>query len=200
MTFQSVTFGTDNRTVVSNDHDHLNRGVMNPNALSDAQKANVNIATRNGNLTSWNSHGGGEQTTPKVTSVQMQERTGRIAIAGTTVAPDVYENLKETAPQLFEDPAIKAAADAAAEADAAAAAEADAAMNTHPDTFLEESHTQFTNVVPAQLQTELLVQMHRDGAPSNDTLNRVASSLALQLHISFDVRFPSDGLMRTSPD
>jgi hypothetical protein len=25
-------------------------------------------------------------------------------------------------------------------------------------------------------------------------------SLALQLHISFDVRFPSDGLMRTSPD
>ena len=24
--------------------------------------------------------------------------------------------------------------------------------------------------------------------------------LALQLHISFDVRFPSDGLMRTSPD
>jgi hypothetical protein len=24
--------------------------------------------------------------------------------------------------------------------------------------------------------------------------------LALQLYISFDVRFPSDGLMRTSPD
>jgi hypothetical protein len=111
----------------------------------------------------------------------MQERTGRIAIAGTTVAPDVYENLKETAPQLFEDPAVKAAADAAAAADEAAAAEADAAMNTHPDAYIEESHTQFTDVVPSQLQTELLVQMHRDGAPSNDTLNRVASALGVSV-------------------
>jgi hypothetical protein len=69
MTFQSVTFGTDNRTIVSNDHDHLNKGVMNPNALSDAQKANVNIATRDGNLSTWNSHSGNAQTAPKVTSV-----------------------------------------------------------------------------------------------------------------------------------
>jgi hypothetical protein len=115
--------------------------------------------------------------TPKVTSVQMLERTGRVIVAGHSVTEEVAATLAETAPQLFEDPAVKAAAEAAEAADAAAAAEADAAMNTHPDSFIEESHTQFTNVVPAQLQTELLVQMHRDGVPSKDTLNRVADAL-----------------------
>jgi hypothetical protein len=46
MTYQSVTFGSDQRTVVSNDHDHLNRGVQNPNALSDAQNADSGEAAR----------------------------------------------------------------------------------------------------------------------------------------------------------
>jgi hypothetical protein len=35
--------------------------------------------------------------------------------------------------------------------------------------------------------------------PANN-LSVVFRCLTLQLHISFDVRFPSDGLMRTSPD
>jgi hypothetical protein len=179
MTFSSVTFGTDNRTVVSNDHDHLNRDVMNANALSDTQKAGINIALRDGSLHTFNSGSGAAQVAPAVTSVQMMERTGRVVVAGHSVTEEVAATLAETAPQLFKPEAEKLAEAAALAADEAAAAAEAAAMNTHPDSYIEESHTQFTDVVPAQLQTELLVQMHRDGAPSNDTLNRVASSLGV---------------------
>ena len=100
------------------------------------------------------------------------------------MATEVYEKMKETSPELFLEPEAKAAKQAeaaAAEADAAAEEAERASMNTHPDQFVEESHTQFTDVVPAQLQTELLVQMHRDGVPSTSTLNRVADSLGVSV-------------------
>ena len=38
------------------------------------------------------------------------------------------------------------------------------------------------------------------GVKGEGFTDAVLRGLALQLHISFDVRFPSDGLMRTSPD
>ena len=180
MTFQSVTFGTDNRTVVSNDHDHLNRGVQNPSAMSDGQQAGINIATRNsGGLHTFNSGTGISEVTPQTTTVQLRVPDGKVQVGAYRTDAATAETLKAQTPEMFEAPEVKAARAAAEAAEAAAAAEADASMNTHPDSFIEESHTQFTDVVPAQLQTELLVQMHRDGVPSNDTLNRVADALGV---------------------
>jgi hypothetical protein len=176
----SIQFSGDNRTVHSFDGQVLNKGVQNPSAMSDGAKAGINIAARNsGGLHTFNSGNGIATVAPKTTTVQLQAPTGRIAILGTTVAPDVYEKMKETSPEAFLPEAEKLAAEAAAQADAQAVADATAALNTHPDTFIEESHTQFTNAVPVGLQVELLVQMNRDGVPSKDTLNRVADSLGV---------------------
>ena len=176
----SIQFSADG-SIHSMDGQVLNRGVQHPSALSDTQKAGINIALRDGSLHTFNSHSGNAHVAPAVNSVQLQAPTGRVAILGTTVAPEVYEKMKETSPELFKPETEKLAEAAAAEADAAAAEEERASMNTHPDQFVEESHTQFTNVVPAQLQTELLVQMHRDGVPSTSTLNRVADSLGVSV-------------------
>jgi hypothetical protein len=141
---------------------------------------NINIQTRNsGGLHTFNSGTGISEVAPKTTTVQLRVPDGKVQVGAYRTDAATVENLKAMAPEMFEDPAIKAAEAAAAEADAAAAAEEAAAMNTHPDAFIEESHTQFTNVIPAQLQTELLVQMHRDGVPSKDTLNRVADALGV---------------------
>jgi hypothetical protein len=186
LTFQSVTFGTDNRTVVSNDHDHLNRGVQNPNAMSDSQKAGINIATRTGELGTWNSHSGNAQTTPKVTSVQLQQPTGRVAILGTTVAPDVYERMKETSPEAFIDPSVKVAEAAAEVADAAAEEITREDLNRHPDDQIEAAHQHFVGEVSTQNQVSLLVYAHRGEAPPADLINRIASEMHVTLPEAVD--------------
>ena len=180
--FSSVTFGTDNRTVVSNDHAHLNRGIDKSVAMSDSAKANINVATRNsGGLHTFNSHSGVTDVTPAVTSVQLRAPDGKVQVGQYRTDAATVENLKVMAPEMFEDESVNQARAAAEQADAKAAEDATAALNTHPDQFIEESHTQFTNVVPTGLQVELLVQMHRDGVPSKDTLNRVADSLGVSV-------------------
>jgi hypothetical protein len=196
MTFQSVTFGTDNRTIVSNDHDHLNKGVMNPNALSDAQKANVNIATRDGNLSTWNSHSGNAQTAPKVTSVQLAQPTGRVAIAGTTVTPDVLETMKVTSPELFIEPEAKAAKQAeAAAVEADAAAEASRVqLNTFVDPAAEAVAMHINSDVGLADRTQLLWQLHSTGTVSGPTLQRVAE----QMHLSVDEAVESINAVHTN--
>src|ERR1700678_2688262 len=140
MTFQSVTFGTDNHTVISTDHDHLNRGVQNPNALSDTQKASVNIAIRDGTLSTWNSHGGDTTVAPKVTSVQLQSPTGLVKVPGMNheVTPEVLEKMKETSPELFIEPEAKAAQKVEA-ADAAADAAAEEAKRAEINRFVDDA-------------------------------------------------------------
>ena len=174
-----IQFSSDG-SIHSMDGQVLNKGIQNPSALSDAAKAHVGVRVNNTTDTfRYQQNAGPATATPRVNSVQLQAPTGRIAILGTTVAPDVYETMKETSPEAFLPEADKVAAEAAAQADAQAEADAQAALNAHPDQFVEESHTQFTNVVPVGLQVELLVQMNRDGVPSKDTLNRVADSLGV---------------------
>jgi hypothetical protein len=195
MTFQSVTFGTDNRTVISTDHDHLNRGVMNPNALSDSQKANVNIATRDGNLSTWNSHGGNAQTSPKVTSVQMLAKTGLVKVAGHEVTEEVAATLAETAPDLVTrvrgadgkdeyltvDPAAKAA-EAAKEADNAKDEEAKGAeINRFVDDAAEGVAMHIANEVSLSDRTQLLWQLHSTGTVSGPTMQRVAEQMNLSV-------------------
>jgi hypothetical protein len=126
---ESVTFNADG-SIHSLDGTTLNRGVMNPNALSDSQKSQVNIQTRTGGLSTFNSGTGVATQGPSVHSVQLQQPTGRVAIAGTSVTPEVLETMKSTSPELFLEPEAKAAqkveaADAAADAAAAEAKRAE---------------------------------------------------------------------------
>jgi hypothetical protein len=164
---------------ISDDGQTLNRAIRPANAVDNgqAQTVRVNMSDRS----SWQQHGGPATAGASVHSVQLQQPDNRVAIAGTSVEPEVYETLKKTSPSLFEPEGAKQAREAAAQADAQAAEDATAEMNTHPDAFVEESHTQFTNVVPAELQIELLVQMNRDGVPSQGTLQRVAESLGVSV-------------------
>jgi hypothetical protein len=174
--YQSIVFNSNGSIADTSLEEHIRPN----NVVHDSQKANINIQTRNsGGLHTFNSGTGISEVAPKTTTVQLRVPDGKVQVGAYRTDAATVENLKAMAPEMFEDPAIKAAEAAAAEADAAAAAEEAAAMNTHPDAFIEESHTQFTNVIPAQLQTELLVQMHRDGVPSKDTLNRVADALGV---------------------
>jgi hypothetical protein len=185
MTFSSVTFGTDNRTIVSNDHAHLNRGVQNPSAMSDSAKAGINIQTRTGELHTFNSDNGNATAAPAVTSVQLQAPTGRIAILGTTVAPEVYEKMKETSPELFVEPEVKAAQKAEA-ADAAADAAAEEAKREEINRFVDDAAEgvamHIANEVSLSDRTQLLWQLHSTGTVSGPTLQRVAE----QMHLSVD--------------
>jgi hypothetical protein len=129
MTFQSIQLGANNQAV----NDDIASHVHPNNVLPDSQRHRVNnIVTRTDELHTFNSHSGATTITPKVTSVQMLERTGRVAIAGTTVAPEVYENLKETAPQLFVEPSEKVQAAAQVDAEAQAAEISREEANRHP--------------------------------------------------------------------
>jgi hypothetical protein len=186
MTFQSVTFGTDNHTVISTDHDHLNRGVQNPNALSDTQKASVNIAIRDGNLSTWNSQGGDTTVAPKVTSVQLQAPTGLVKVPGMNheVTPEVLEKMKETSPELFIEPEAKAAqkveaADAAADAAAEEAKRAE--INRFVDDAAEGVAMHIANEVSLSDRTQLLWQLHSTGTVSGPTMQRVAEQMNLSV-------------------
>lgn len=126
--FDSVSI---NRTVVSNDSQTLNRAINPAVAVPDGhavQTIRVNTSDRS----SWQQHGGNATAGASVQSVQLQQPDNRVAIAGTTVEPEVYETLKKVSPDLFKPEAEKVAEAAAAEADSAAAAAEAAAMNTPP--------------------------------------------------------------------
>jgi hypothetical protein len=175
-----IQFSADG-SIHSFDSQVLNKAVNPATAMSDTAKAaGINIQTRNGGgLHTFNSGTGVSEVSPKTTSVQLRVPDGKVQIGNFRTDAATAETLKAQAPEMFEDPSIKAAKEAAAQADAKAVEDATAALNTHPDQFIEESHTQFTNVVPVGLQVELLVQMNRDGTPSKDTLNRVADALGV---------------------
>ena len=187
MTFQSVTFGTDNRTVVSNDHDHLNKGVMNPNAMSDSAKAGINIATKGGGLFTYNSGSGLPAThRDNVTSVQLQAPTGLVKVPGTVheVTPEVLEKMKETSPDLFLEPEAKAAKQveaAAEEADAAAEEAKRVEINRFVDDAAEGVAMHISNEVSLSDRTQLLWQLHSTGTVSGPTMQRVAEQMFMSV-------------------
>jgi hypothetical protein len=178
----SIQFSADG-SVYSNDGVAISKAINTPGeVLPDSQRAGVNIHTRTGGLFTYNTGSDAPAThRDNSTRVQLRVPDGKVQVGAYRTDAATAETLQAQAPEMFEDPEVKAARAAAEAADEAAKAEATAAMNTHPDAYIEESHTQFTNVVPAALQIELLVQMHRDGVPSNDTLNRVADSLGVSV-------------------
>jgi hypothetical protein len=185
MTFQSVTFGTDQRTVHDNDATTLNRGVQNPNAMSDSQKANVHIATRSGELHTFNSGTGVETVSPKVTSVQLKAPTGLVKVPGmdAEVTPAVLEQMRSTSPELFLEPEAKAEKAAAAKEEATDRAKeaADLAdLNKFADPAVEGVHMHITNDIEFGDQVRLLHELHTTGTVSTGTINRFAD----QMHMS----------------
>jgi hypothetical protein len=196
---EQIQFSADG-SIHSRDGQVLNRGVQHPNALSDAQKAAVGIQTRDGNLTSWNSHSGNAQTTPKVSSVQLLQPTGRVAIAGTSVTPEVAATLAETAPDLVTrvrgadgkdeyltvDPAVKAAEAAKAADDARAEEISREDLNRHPVPEIEAAHQHFVGEVSNQNQIALLVYGHRGEAPPAELLKTIADEMHVPLHEAID--------------
>jgi hypothetical protein len=96
----SIQFNSDG-TVFSNDGTVLNKGVQNPNALSDTQKANVNIQTKVGGLTTYNTGSGmGATHRQNATQVQLRAPTGLVKVAGHEVTEAVAATLAEAAPEL----------------------------------------------------------------------------------------------------
>jgi hypothetical protein len=183
----SITFNSDG-TVFSQDGQVLNKAVNPATALSDSQKANIGIQTRTGIYASYNTGGGPATQRSPITQVQMAARTGLVKVPGTNdeVTPEVLETLKETAPQLFVAPEVKAA-EAAKEADNAKDEEATREdLNRHPDDQIEAAHQHFVGEVSTQNQIALLVAAHRGEAPSSELLNRIASEMHEPLDRTID--------------
>jgi hypothetical protein len=191
MTFQSVTFGPDNRTVVSNDHDHLNRGVMNPNAMSDSAKAGINIATRSGGLHKFNSGTGISEVAPHTTTVQLRASTGLVKVPGmdAEVTPEVLETMKTTSPELFEAHEVRAEKAAAAKeavVDAAKEAADLADLNKFADPAVEGVYMHISNDIEFGDQVRLLHELHTTGTVSTGTINRFADAMHLSVADTID--------------
>jgi hypothetical protein len=183
MTYNSVQFGVSNQIVNDDIADHVHPN----NVVADSQKANINIATRSGELHTFNSGSGAATVAPKVTSVQLQAPTGLVRVPGTNqeVTPAVLETMKEASPELFLEPEAKApqeveAADAAADADAEEAKREE--INRFVDEAAEGVAMHINSDVSLSDRTQLLWQLHSTGTVTAPTLQRVAE----QMHVSVD--------------
>ena len=147
-------------------------------------------------FTSWNSAGGNAQAGASVTQTQLRASTGLVKVAGFEVTPDVAATLSETAPELVTrvrgvdgrdeyltvDPAAKAA-EAAKEADNAKDEEAARIeLNRFVDDAAEGVMMHLNADVDFGDRTRFLIEMTRDGVPSEATLKNIAQ----QLHMSVD--------------
>jgi hypothetical protein len=165
----------------------LNQQTQNPSAMSDGAKAKIGIATRVGGLTTYNTGSDAPAThRNNVTSVQLRAPTGLVKVAGFDVTPEVAQTLTEAAPEMFEDPSVKAA-EAAKVADAARSEEITREdLNRHPDDQIEAAHQHFVGEVSQQNQIALMVCAHRGEAPSADLLKTIADEMHVQLHEAID--------------
>jgi hypothetical protein len=170
--FQSIVFNANGSIADTSLEEHIR-----PNALGDTAKAQVGIRTHNTSDTFRFQQNAGDATaTPRITQVQLQAPTGRIAILGTTVAPDVYEKMKETSPELFLEPAAKAA-EVALEADNAKDEEATREeLNRHPGE-IEGYHQHITGEVNPQHLISLMVYGQRGEAPPADLISNIARDM-----------------------
>jgi hypothetical protein len=180
MTFQSIQLGVNNE-VVSGD---LNSQIYPNNVVPDSQRANIHIATSDGNLRTFNSHSGVTEVAPKTTTVQLKAPTGRVMVPGTNldVTPDVLEKMRETSPELFLPEAEKVAIAKEAVADAAAEESTRQADNKFLDEYTEATHLHFNSEIPIDQKINALVSVYRDGTLSENQIQQLASGM----HIGAD--------------
>jgi hypothetical protein len=176
--YQSVQFGgSDGRSVVNDDvQNHLNPVLT----TGDSKVAGRAIQTRTGVLDTYQ-QATGAQSAPSIVQVQMLQDDGLVRVPGTNqmVKPEVLEGLKKSAPQLFVSEADKAA-EAKAESDNSKDQEAlRESLARHSDDQAEAAHMMFVGEVPQAEAVAMLVQMHRDGVPTENTLHRVGEAMGL---------------------
>jgi hypothetical protein len=184
MSFNSVTFGVDQRSVVNDD---LNSHVQRPNALSDAAKAHVGVRVNNTTDTfRYQQNARPATATPKVTSVQLAAKTGLVKVGGFEVTPEVAATLAEVAPSLTENPSIKAA-EAALEADKAREDATTAEeLGRHADDNLEAHHQHLIGEVSPQNLISLMVYGQKNETPSADLLRTIAQEMGEPLDSAID--------------
>jgi hypothetical protein len=119
----------------------LNKAVQNPSALSDAAKAHVGIQTNTKSFASFNTGSDAPaQTSSGTMRVQLNQPSNRVAVLGTTVEPEVYENLQKMAPEALIEPAAQQAQATAKAEEAKAEEETRESLNRHADDSLESYH------------------------------------------------------------
>jgi hypothetical protein len=180
----SIQLNSDG-TPHSNDGVAINRIVNTPSVANDGHRASSNVHVNQSQPARWNSGTGVATQGPSVQSVQLQQPTGRVSIAGTSVTPEVLETMKTTSPELFLEPEAKAAqkveaADAAADAAAEEAKRAE--INRFVDDAAEGVAMHIANEVSLSDRTQLLWQLHSTGTVNGPTMQRVAE----QMHLSVD--------------
>jgi len=165
----------------------LNKAVNPANAVLDAAKPSIGIATKVGGLTTYNSGSGmGATHRQSATQVQLRAPTGLVKVGDFEVTPEVAQTLTETAPEMFVDPSVKAA-EAALEADKARSEEATREdLNRHPDDQIEAAHQHFVGEVSQQNQIALMVYAHKGEAPPADLIKTIADEMHVPLHEAID--------------
>jgi hypothetical protein len=182
----SITFNSDG-SIFSLDGTELNRAVRPATAMSDGQKAGLNIQTRVGTYASYNT-GSDQQATQRSPTVQVQmlQPTGLVKVAGYEVTPEVAETLTKAAPSLTEDPSIKAA-EAARAADAAREDEAKGEdLGRHQDDNLESYHQHLVGEVSQQNLIGLMVYGQKNETPPADLLKTIAQEMGEPLGSAID--------------
>jgi hypothetical protein len=153
----------------------LNRGVQNP-ALSDSQKASVGIAINTSDFARFQQHTGASQGS-STNRVQLLQDDGLVRVGGFEVKPEVAAKLAAVAPNLFVDPATKAAETAKA-ADEAREAEAQRdELGRHADETLEGYHQHVVGEVSPQSLISLMVYGQKGETPPADLLNNIARDM-----------------------
>jgi hypothetical protein len=173
----------------------LNQQTQNPSAMSDGAKANIGIATKVGGLTTYNTGSGAAAThRENSTKVQLRAPTGLVKVAGFEVTPEVAQTLTEAAPEMFEDPSVKAAEEAKV-ADAARSEEITREdLNRHPGE-IEGYHQHIVGEVSQQHLISLMVYGQRGEAPPTDLLNNIARDMGEDLGTAIDkVNLVSQGV------
>ena len=165
----------------------LNKAVNPANAVLDAAKPSIGIATKVGGLTTYNSGSGmGATHRQSATQVQLRAPTGLVKVGDFEVTPEVAQTLTEAAPEMFVDPSVKAA-EAALEADKARSEEATREdLNRHPDDQIEAAHQHFVGEVSQQNQIALMVYAHKGEAPPADLIKTIADEMHVPLHEAID--------------
>jgi hypothetical protein len=173
----SITFGADG-SIHSLDGTVLNKGVQNPNALSDAQKTNVGITTKVGGLTTYNTGSGMEAThRENITRVQLRAPDGKVQIGQYRTDPTTAENLKVMAPEMFIPDEVKAI-EAAKVSDAARADEAQREeLGRHADDTLEAYHQHLVGEVSQQNLIGLMVYGQKNETPPESLIQAIAGEM-----------------------
>jgi hypothetical protein len=181
----SITFSADG-SIHSLDGTVLNKGVQNPNALSDSQKANVGITTNTSQFASFNTGAGPATQGSGYESVQLRAPDGQVQVGQYRTDPTTVENLRVMAPEMFIPDEVKEI-EAAKASDEARADEAQREeLGRHHDDTLEGYHQHLVGEVSQQHLIGLMVYGQKGETPPTDLLKTIADQLGEPLGTAID--------------